>query len=188
MALHVAQMNQQASAKASRPGKPAKRANRSSPSRSAGRRVGLLVGDHLQAVLDDAQEAIGGGELVERASASIQPPSASTVERRQRGLDAQLRMPAAGDELLGLHEELDLADAAAAELDVVPLDRDLVVPAIGMDLALHRVDVGDRGEVEILAPDERRELASNASPAATSPAQGRALIIAARSQFWPRLS
>ena len=66
-------------------------------------------------------------------------------------------MPAAGDELLGLDEELDLADAAAAELDVVALDRDLVVTAIGMDLPLHRVDVGDRGKVEILAPDERRE-------------------------------
>ena len=67
-------------------------------------------------------------------------------------------MAAAGDQLLGLHEELDLADAAAAELDVVAFDRDLVVAAIGVDLPLHRVDVGDRGEVEILAPDERREL------------------------------
>ena len=68
-------------------------------------------------------------------------------------------MPPAGDELLGLGEELDLADAAAAELDVVALDRDLVVTAIGVDLPLHRVDVGDRGEIEIFAPDEGRELA-----------------------------
>ena len=98
-------------------------------------------------------------------------------------------MPAAGDELLGLHEELDLADAAAAELDVVALDRDLAMAAIGVDLPLHRVDVGDRGEVEIFAPDEGRELRAEAvSPAAISPAQGRALIIAARSQFWPTLS
>ena len=67
-------------------------------------------------------------------------------------------MAAAGDELLGLHEELDLADAAAAELDVVALDRDLAVTAIGVDLPLHRVDVGDGGEVEIFAPDEGREL------------------------------
>ena len=68
-------------------------------------------------------------------------------------------MAAADDELLGLDEELDLADAAAAELDVVALDRDLVVAPIGVDLPLHRVDVGDRGEVEILAPDEGRQLA-----------------------------
>ena len=70
-------------------------------------------------------------------------------------------MPAAGDELLGLDEELDLADAAAAELDVVAFDRDLVVAAVGVDLALHRLDVGDRRVVEIFAPDERRELRKN---------------------------
>ena len=86
-------------------------------------------------------------------------------------------MPAAGDQLLGLREELDLADAAAAELDVVALDRDLALAAIGLDLPLDRVDVGDRREVEILAPDERRELRKIASPAAISPAQGRALIM-----------
>ena len=68
-------------------------------------------------------------------------------------------MAAAGDELLGLHKELDLADAAAAELYVVPLDRDLAMAAIGVDLPLHAVDVGDRGKVEILAPDEGRQVA-----------------------------
>ena len=68
-------------------------------------------------------------------------------------------MAAAGDELLGLDEELDLADAAAAELDVVAFDRDLAMAAIGVDLPLHRVDVGDRGEIEIFAPDEGREVA-----------------------------
>ena len=91
--------------------------------------------------------------------ASIQPPSASSASVGERLAAAQFRMPAAGDQLLGLHEELDLADAAAAELDVVALDRDLAVAAIGVDLPLHRVHVGDRGEVEILAPDEGREFA-----------------------------
>ncbi len=67
-------------------------------------------------------------------------------------------MPAAGDQLLGLREELDLADAAAPDLDVVALDRDLALAAIGLHLPLHVVDVGERGEVEMLAPDERREL------------------------------
>ena len=100
---------------------------------------------------------------------------------------AQLRMAAAGDELLGLHEELDLADAAAAELDVVALDRDVLVAAIGVDLPLHRLDVGDRGEVEILAPDERRQLAQDRLAGRDVAGAGRALIIAARSQFWPTL-
>jgi len=56
--------------------------------------------------------------------------------------------------LLCLREELHLTDAAAAELDVVAFHRDLAVPAIGIDLALHGVDVGDRGKIEILAPHE----------------------------------
>ena len=71
---------------------------------------------------------------------------------------AHLGTAAAEDELLGLDEELDLADAAAPELDVVAGYDDLLVAAYGVDLALHRVDVGDRRIVEILAPDERREV------------------------------
>ncbi len=35
---------------------------------------------------------------------------------------------------------------------------DLLVAAHGVDLALHRMDVGDRRIVEILAPDEWREV------------------------------
>ena len=80
------------------------------------------------------------------------------VERGERIAVAQLRIAPAGDQLLGLREKLDLADAAAAELDVVAFDRDLAMAAIGVDLPLHRVHVGDRGEVEIFAPDEGRQL------------------------------
>ena len=80
------------------------------------------------------------------------------VERGERVAVAQVGIAAAGDQLLGLREELDLADAAAAELDVVAFDRDLAVAAIGVDLALERVHLGDRGEVEIFAPHEGREI------------------------------
>ena len=114
--------------------------------------------DHLQAVLDAAQEIVSRRQLVARGG--VDP--AARGERRQRGervAAAQLVMAAAGDELLGLHEKLDLADAAAAELDVVALDRDLAMAAIGMDLPLHRVHVGDRRVIEIFAPDEGRQIA-----------------------------
>ena len=37
-------------------------------------------------------------------------------------------------------------------------DRDRAEAAVGVDLPLHGVDVGDGGEVEVLAPDEGREL------------------------------
>src|SRR5881392_944971 len=66
-------------------------------------------------------------------------------------------MAAAGNELLRLREELDLADAAAADLDVVAFDRDLALAAIGLHLPLHVVDIGERGKVQMLAPDERRK-------------------------------
>src|SRR5665213_2948295 len=69
-----------------------------------------------------------------------------------------MRIAPAGDQLLGLREEFDLANAAAPELDVMAFHRDLAVATKGVDLALHRVHVSDRVEVEIFAPDERREL------------------------------
>ena len=93
-----------------------------------------------------------------RASKVIQLLRRQHVERLQRRPHPQFRMPAAGDQLLGLGEELDLADAAAADLDVVAFDRDLALAAIGLHLPLHVVDVGERCEVEMLAPDERRDL------------------------------
>ncbi len=118
--------------------------------------LGLLVAHHLEPVLDGAQEGVGCSEFVARL---LRDP-AIVVEARQHrdgGAPAQDRAPSAEDELLGLHEELDLADAAAAELDVVTGDGERLVAAHGVDLALHRVHVGDRREVEILAPDEGRQ-------------------------------
>ena len=117
-----------------------------------GQRVGLRVVDHLQAMLDRAQRGVGGGQLVARGA--VDP--AEFRQRRQhveRAPAAQFRLAAAGDELLGLDEELDLADAAAAELDVVAGDRHHGVAAMVVDLALDRMDVGDGGEIEVLAPD-----------------------------------
>jgi hypothetical protein len=66
------------------------------------------------------------------------------------------------NELLRLDEKLDLADAAAPELDFVARHDNLLMAAHGVDLALHRVYVGDRRIVEILAPDERREVGKEA--------------------------
>ena len=55
----------------------------------------------------------------------IQPRSTSFASASSVCRDAQLRLAPAGDQLLRLHEELDLADAAAAELDVVAGDGDV---------------------------------------------------------------
>ena len=66
-------------------------------------------------------------------------------------------------------------------------DRNLAETAEGMDLPLHGVDVGDGGEIEVLAPDEGGEIGEKC-PAGMSPAMARALMKAARSQFWPTFS
>ncbi len=119
-------------------------------------RVGLLVGDHLQAMFDAPQKLIGRRQFVERLEGD---PVAGRqhMQRLQRRPHPQFRMPPAGDQLLRLGEKLDLANAAPADLDVVTFDRDLALAAIGLHLPLHVVDVGERREIQMLAPDERRE-------------------------------
>ena len=137
----------------------AEKAGKDVERRGIGRqRMGLLVGHHLQTVLDAAQEIVSRRQLVARRG--VDPAVGREHGKRGDGAAAaQFVVAAAGDELLGLHEELDLANAAAAELDIVTFDRDLAVAAIGVDLPLHFVDVGDGRVVEIFSPDERREIA-----------------------------
>ncbi len=117
----------------------------------------LLVGDHLQAMFDSPQERIGLAQVVDRLRADPLV-GAKPLEHVERARPAHLQTAAAENELLRLDEKLDLADAASPELDVVAGYDDLLVAAHGVDLALHGVDVGDRRIVEILAPDERREV------------------------------
>ena len=71
-----------------------------------GQRVGLLVGHHLQPVLDPPQKFIGRRHLVTRLEGD---PVARRqhLQRFQRRPYPQFEMPAAGDQLLGLREKLD---------------------------------------------------------------------------------
>ena len=120
--------------------------------------VGLLVGNHLQAVFDAAEKLVGGGQFVARGG--VDPAAdGERAKGRDRFAPTQLGVASAGDELLRLHEKFDLADAATAELDIVTLDSDLAMAAIRVDLLLHRVHVGDGRVVEIFAPDKGREIA-----------------------------
>ncbi len=68
--------------------------------------------------------------------------------------DPQRRLAAAADDLQRLHDELDLADAAGAELDVRPVVAPLALLA---DLAMHVAQPVVRVEVEVLAEHERRD-------------------------------
>src|SRR6516162_1260927 len=154
---------------------------------SGGKRMGLLVGHHLQTMLDGPQEIVSSGKLVARLC--IDP----TVGRQCRECDegaavAQFRVPSAGDQLLGLDKEFDLANTTPSELYVVAFDGDLAMTSIGMDLPLHFMNIGNRGIIEIFAPDKWRQIAKKLFTGGDVAAQARALISAARSQFWPRLS
>src|SRR5271167_4495043 len=114
-------------------------------------------------MLDTAQEIVGRRKFVARAG--VDPAFGSkNVEHGDGAAAAKLGVPSAGNELLGLHEKLDLANASTAEFDVVAFDRDLAMPAIGVDLLLHFVDVRDRCVVEIFAPDEGRQIAQEPFP------------------------
>ncbi len=119
--------------------------------------LGLLVIEHLQAVFDMPQIAVGGLQVV-----GDRPAGAADHHQLFDGgtspAQAQIGIAAAPDQLLGLREELDLADAAAPDLDVVAADRDLAMTFDGMDLPLDRVDILDGGEIEMLAPDERAQV------------------------------
>ena len=119
--------------------------------------VGLLVGDHLDTVLDIAQETI----FLRQCVACLLADPAEALQRAQH-IDsagaAQLRKTAAGDQLLRLHEELDLADTAATKLHIVTAHGDLAMALVRMDLPFDRVNIGNRGIVEIFAPDVRRKL------------------------------
>ncbi len=64
-------------------------------------------------------------------------------------------MAAAQDQLLGLGEEFDLANAAAPQLDIVARHRDLAMADMGMNLPLDGLDILDGGEIQMPPPDER---------------------------------
>ncbi len=105
-------------------------------------------------------------------ASSIQPNVGQRLQHVERAPAAQFRLASAGDQLLGLDEELDLANAAAAELDVVAGDRDHGMAAMVVDLALDRMDVGDRREIQVFAPDIGGEIGEEGVAGGASPATG----------------
>ena len=115
--------------------------------------MGLLVIQHLNAVLQRAQAFVSFGQL----SADIRRHMtrvAQSLKRIDRAARAQGRVPPAEDQLLGLGEELDLADAAAPQLQVRPRRLQPLARLVDVDLPFDRLDVEDGGIVEAAPPDE----------------------------------
>src|SRR5690606_34845583 len=115
-----------------------------------GQVVGLGVVQELQAVLEPAQEDIGLGQFaygLGRQDAAL----GQLCEHLQRRTDLQAAVTATANELEDLGDELDLADAAGADLDVVGA---VAARDLAADL---RVQVAHRVEgavVEVLAEHE----------------------------------
>ena len=103
---------------ASQLGSPSAYASLASLLRAVGQVVGLTIVHRLEPVLERAQETIGRRELRDRALAqlAVAREQGQCGEQRAR---PQLRAAPAAHELKRLHDELDLADAAGAELDVL---------------------------------------------------------------------
>ena len=125
-------------------------------------RVGLAVVHHLDAVLDAPVGAVVIRQLVRDR---LRDPSLCRQrgERRDGGAAPQVRVAAAGDQLAGLREELDVADPALPQLHVVPHRADRPMqPLVAADPPPHVVGVLDRREVERAAPDEGPQLGQEA--------------------------
>ena len=125
-----------------------------------GQGLRLLIVHHLQAVFNRPKKAIGLLHCVTRRF--VDPLIlAQLVKCGECIAVAQGRISAARNQLLGLRKKFDFADSAATKFDVVAFDRNFAVPAIGVNLSLHRVNVCNCGKVEIFAPYEWGELIEN---------------------------
>src|SRR5437867_12818025 len=100
-------------------------------------RVGLELVEDLEPMLDGAQMNVRSREQPAEVGRQV-APLGEAKDRLQRVRLAQPRVVAAVKELEGLDDELDLADAAAAELDV----RRLAALSLDdpVDLRLHVAD------------------------------------------------
>ena len=138
----------------------------------------------LQPMLDLAQEAVvvfQDRALLVRQAAGI----LKLGDGLQRVAGAQLRQVAAVEQLQELDDELDVADAAAAGFHVA-----IVGPfafAALFDPPLEGLDAADVGPAEIAAINPGLELLrAIPGPDPRSPATGRALMKACRSQVRPQ--
>ena len=84
-----------------------------------------------------------------------QPLLRKHMQRLERVLFAQRPVPAGIDQLKRLDHELDLADAAVAELHIAV--RPPLLLHVPVDLLLHVADLGDGAVVEVLPVHEGRD-------------------------------
>ncbi len=128
--------------------------------------MGLLVLEVLQPVLEPAQENIRRRQLLDRRGGEL-AFHGERPEHLQRRARPQLGVAPPANQLERLRDELDLADAPGAELDVVG---EVAARHLLADLRVQLPDRLDRAVVEILPeherPDDLSELLGQARLAA----------------------
>ncbi len=123
----------------------------------------LLIGNHLQSVLDAPKEKISLYQL--GADRLLHPATLTkSLEGVNRLTRTQIILTTASNQLLRLRKEFDLTNAAAPKLYVVTGYSNATETAVCVDLPLHGVDVGDRRIIEVFAPDEGRKFQEKVTP------------------------
>ena len=112
--------------------------------------MALRVVEVLQPMLDVTQEDVGRAQLLHRRcwKQVFLPQDFQGLQSR---LHAKLGIPPAADQLHRLHDELDLADPARPELDVLG---ELAALDVAPDFGVQRAHRRQRGVVEVLAKYE----------------------------------
>ena len=115
--------------------------------------MGLLIADHLQPVLDHPQPVIALAQqpCIGRID---DPGTGQRIEAGARSAQPQRGIAPAVDQLVGLGEELDLADPASPALEIKSGSWNLRPVMIGPDPRGQPPDLGNRAEIEGLAPHE----------------------------------
>ena len=147
--------------------------------------MSLAVEQDLEPVFNLAEEAIG---IVHDASlVGRQMPTCSSwwIACRVFAL-ADHRIFPAVEHLEELDDELDITDSPVARLDLElgPARRDGSL----LDPPLQGLDLRDLAGAQIAAVDERGDRLEKVRPRSRSPATGRHLIRACRSQVRPRVT
>ena len=122
--------------------------------RAGGQAVRLLVANHLQPVFQRPQPIIGRAQrcgILRRD----QPGVGQRIEAGAGAAQAQRRDPPAVDQLMGLGVEFHLADPSAPTLEVEAGARHRDRAVVRANALGQPADLGNRPEVEALAPDER---------------------------------
>src|SRR6185295_1620174 len=121
-----------------------------------GKRVSLGIVDHLQAMLDRAQQPVRDGEFLGRGV--VEPAGAQqSRDRIESRWNSHRIVATAVDHLLDLHEELDLADPAPPALQIIagadPGTLSEVIANTRGDLP----DLVDDAEIQRSPPNERMD-------------------------------